>query len=170
MKLASLNDLYLDELRDLYSAETMLVRALPKMAKAASTDELSAAFREHLAETEGHVERLESLFRALNVAPGGQTCEAMEGLVKEAQEVIDAPGRDEVRDAALIAHAQRVEHYEIAGYGAVRTYAALLGRPKDAAVLQETLDEEGSADKNLTRIAEGLVNERALAAGSDTRT
>jgi ferritin-like metal-binding protein YciE len=162
MKLGSLKDLYIDELRDLYNAEKQLVKALPKVAKAASNDQLAAAFEDHLEETKGHVERLEAVFRGLKATPNGQKCEAMEGLVAEAQELIDSDSDPDVLDAALIAAAQRVEHYEIAAYGTVRSYAKLLGREGDVTLLQDTLDEEGAADKKLNKIAEKVVNERAL--------
>jgi ferritin-like metal-binding protein YciE len=162
MKLGSLKDLYVEELKDLYSAEKQLVKALPKMVKAASADQLAAAFEGHLEETRGHVERLEAVLRGLKVSPGGQKCEAMEGLIAEAQEILDSDADPEVLDAALISAAQRVEHYEIAGYGTVRTYAKLLGREGDVTLLQETLVEEGAADKKLTKLAERLINERAL--------
>jgi len=162
MKLGSLKDLYVEELRDLYNAEKQLVRALPKMVKASSDKEMSRAFASHLEETKGHVERLEAVFRGLSISPAGQTCEAMEGLITEAQELLDADAEPDVLDAALIAAAQRVEHYEIAGYGTVRAYARLLGREGDVTLLQDTLDEEGAADKKLGTIAEKRVNEKAL--------
>ena len=162
MKLGSLKDLYVEELRDLYSAEKQLLKALPKMIKAASNDQLARAFEDHLEETEGHVERLEAVFRGLKISPGGQKCEAMEGLIAEAREFLGSTGDADVLDAGLIACAQRVEHYEIAGYGTVRTYAKLLGREGDVTLLQDTLNEEGRADRKLTRIAERVVNEKAL--------
>lgn len=162
MKLGSLMDLYVEELKDLYSAEKQLVKALPKMVKAASSDELATGFEDHLEETRGHVERLEAIFRGLKASPGGHKCEAMAGLVEEAKELMETDADPDVLDAGLIAAAQRVEHYEIAGYGTVRTYARLLGREGDVTLLQETLDEEGRADKKLTRLAERLINERAL--------
>lgn len=163
LKLESLRDLYLTELRDLYSAEKQLIEALPKMAEAATSPALKAAFRTHLQETEGHVSRLEQIFEAANEKPGGETCEAMKGLIEEGELYVDAKGSDEVRDAGLIAAAQKVEHYEIAGYGTVRTYAKLLGRTEIANLLQQTLEEEKEADQTLSRIAEG-VNIEAKAA------
>lgn len=162
MKLGSLRDLYVDELRDLYNAEKQLLTALPKMAKAASAEELVASIEGHIQETKGHIDRLEAVFRGLKLGPGGKKCEAMKGLITEADEVLKSGADPDVLDAALIAQAQRVEHYEIAGYGTVRTYARLLGREGDVTLLQDTLDEEGRADKKLTRIAEKLINERAL--------
>jgi ferritin-like metal-binding protein YciE len=162
MKLESLKDLYIQELRDLYNAEKQLIKALPKMAKAATNRKLAQAFEDHLEETRGQVERLDAIFRGLKVSPGGNTCEAMEGLVAEAQELLDVDADPDVLDAGLIGAAQRVEHYEIAGYGTVRTYAQMLGREGDVTLLQDTLDEEGAADKKLTKIAEKSVNERAI--------
>jgi len=162
MKLGSLMDLYVEELKDLYSAEKQLVKALPKMAKAATNDELASGFEDHLEETRGHVERLEAIFRGLKTSPTGKKCEAMEGLVAEGQDIISSDADPEVMDAGLIAAAQKVEHYEIASYGTVRTYARLLGREGDVTLLQETLDEEGRTDKKLTKLAERLINERAL--------
>jgi ferritin-like metal-binding protein YciE len=156
MKLASLHDLYVDELKDLYSAENQLIKALPKMAKAASAPELRDAFTAHLEETKGHVERLEQIFDELDVSPKGKKCKAMEGLIEEGKEVMGEDAEPTVMDAALIGAAQRVEHYEMAGYGGVRTFARLLGFEKAAKLLQKTLDEEGQADKKLTTIAESI--------------
>jgi ferritin-like metal-binding protein YciE len=156
VKLASLEDLFVDELKDLYSAENQLLKALPKMAKAATAKELKAGFEKHLKQTQGHVERLEEIFEELEESPKGKKCKAMEGLVEEGAEVIDEDAEPEVKDAALIAAAQRVEHYEIAGYGCVRTYAKLLGRNDAMKLLQQTLDEEGDTDKILTKLAETI--------------
>ena len=158
VKLESLHDLYVQELKDLYSAEQMILKALPKMAKAASSEELQSAFQEHLEETRGQVERLERIFAQMNTSPRGKKCRAMEGLLEEGKEVIAAKGDPATKDAALIAAAQRVEHYEMAGYGCVRTFARLLGEDDAADLLQETLDEEGEADKKLTQIAESSIN------------
>ena len=158
MKLESLRDLYLEQLKDLYSAENQLIDALPKMADAASAPELKNAFREHLNQTRQHVERLEKIFQTLNEKPKGETCEGMKGLVKEGETMIKMKGEPEVIDAGLIAAAQRVEHYEIAGYGTVRTYANMLGRRDDVALLQQTLDEEGQTDQKLTQLAESSIN------------
>src|SRR5215217_5896018 len=143
MELDSLKNLYIDELKDLYSAEKQLVKALPKMAKAAKNPMLKQAFMDHLAETEGHVERLEQVCELLGVTPRGKKCTGMEGLIEEAQELIGEKPEPEVLDAGLISKAQHVEHYEIAGYGTVRTYARQLGLDNQAQLLQQTLNEEG---------------------------
>jgi ferritin-like metal-binding protein YciE len=164
MKLESLRELLVDELKDLYSAENQLVKALPKMAKAAASPELKAAFEEHLEETKGQVDRLVTIFEQLEGSPKGKKCKAMEGLVEEGSEFIDADGEDSVKDAALICAAQKVEHYEIASYGCARTFATLLGLDEVAELLQETLDEEGNADKKLTELAETVINVEAATA------
>jgi ferritin-like metal-binding protein YciE len=156
MQMNSLDDLFVSELKDLYSAEKQLLKAIPKMAKAANSKALQSGFTKHLRQTEGHVSRLEKVFRELGVSPRGKKCKAMEGLVKEGQEVIDEDADPHVKDAALIAAAQRVEHYEMAGYGCVRTYANLLNHKKAATLLQQTLDEEGDTDKSLTKLAEQI--------------
>jgi ferritin-like metal-binding protein YciE len=161
----NLRSLLIDELHDLYFAENLLVKALPKMAKAASDAELKAAFTGHLAETKGHVARLASAMELLGIPVKGKTCPAMEGLVKEGAEAIDTDGPDAVRDANLIGAAQRVEHYEMAAYGVARAFARELGESAVAELLQETLDEEGAANKKLTKIA-GMVNSEALVAAS----
>jgi ferritin-like metal-binding protein YciE len=158
MALDSLQNLLIDELKDLYSAENQLLKALPKMAKAAAHSDLKAAFNEHLEVTRGQVTRLEDVCNELGVTPKGKKCLAMEGLIKEGSEIIAEEGEDAVKDAALICAAQKVEHYEIAGYGCVRTFATLLGLEDIAAQLQETLDEEGEADKKLTELAESVIN------------
>lgn len=168
MQLNTLKDLYIEQLRDLYSAETQLVAALPKMAQAASSADLKTAFQEHLTETKDQQKRLERIFSELGTSPQGETCEAMEGLIKEGEEIIQAMGQPAVKDAALIAAAQRVEHYEMAGYGTVRTFASELGYDNAKDILQMTLDEEGSANKKLNAIAEGGLlssglNEKAMA-------
>ncbi len=165
-KIENLRELLVHELKDLYSAETQLLKALPKMAKAATDEDLVAAFEEHLEQTQGQVERLDRIFELLEEKPRGKTCEAMKGLITEGQEVISEDATDEVKDAALIAAAQKVEHYEIAGYGTVRTFANLLGEREIADLLQETLDEEGETDKKLTEIAEAL-NVEALAGAEE---
>jgi ferritin-like metal-binding protein YciE len=157
----TLRDLYLNELRDLYSAETQLLEALPQMADAASSSQLKEAFAAHLTETEGHVSRLEDIFEALGEEPGGETCKAMEGLIKEGEDYVKAGGDKQVRDAGLIGAAQRVEHYEMAGYGTARTLATRLGESEAADSLQDTLDEEKEADLKLTEIAENEVNPTA---------
>jgi ferritin-like metal-binding protein YciE len=161
MKLKTLKDLYVEELRDLYSAETQITKALPKMAKAASDPKLKAAFEQHLEQTKGQITRLETIFRALGEKATGKTCKAMEGLVAEGEELIKEKPDAQVLDAGLISAAQRVEHYEIAGYGSVRTYAQTLGETDAARLLQETLDEEGETDKKLTALAESVINVRA---------
>ena len=162
MKLESLKDLYVEQLRDLHSAETQLVEALPKMADAAALPELKTAIREHLAQTRQHVERLEAIFRKLGQKASGETCEGMKGLIKEGEAMIKMRGEDAAKDAGLIAAAQRVEHYEIAGYGTVRTYAELLGDAEAVRLLERTLQEEEETDERLTEIAESTVNEEAL--------
>ena len=165
MKLDNLRKLYVEELRDLYNAENQLVKALPKMAKGASSEELKQAFEDHLEQTEGHVERLEEIFKGLDESPKGKTCKAMKGLVEEGSEILEEEGEDSVLDAGIIAAAQKVEHYEIASYGTVRTFAQLLGEDEAAELLQETLDEEGEADKLLNQLAQEIVNPEALLEG-----
>ena len=154
----SLRDLYVEELKDLYSAENQILKALPKMAKKASSDELRAAFEEHLEITRSQVERLETIFDDLERSPKGKRCKGMAGLIEEGSEMMKEDAEPDVLDAALISAAQRVEHYEIAAYGTVRTYAERLGLDKHSRLLQQTLDEEGEADKKLTQIAESSVN------------
>lgn len=163
MKLKTLHDLYVDELKDLYSAEHQILKALPKMAAAASNTKLAKAFTDHLKETEDQVARLDKIFKKLDVSPTGKTCKAMKGLLEEGKDVLDEDADPTVRDAALIAAAQRVEHYEMAGYGCVRTFARLLGEDSAADLLQETLDEEGATDKALTTLAESVINADAVA-------
>ncbi len=158
MALDSLHELYVEELKDLYNAENQLLKALPKMVKAATHPELKNAFKEHLEVTRNQVTRLETIFEKLEESPKGKKCKAMEGLIAEASETIAEEGVAAVKDAALIASAQRVEHYEIAGYGCVRTFAKLLGYDDAVEMLQATLDEEGTADKALTQLAETIIN------------
>jgi len=165
MKLDSLQKLYVEELRDLYNAENQLVKALPKMAKHASHQELKQAFEDHLEQTKEHVERLDEIFKRLDEKPTGKTCKAMKGLIEEGSEYLEKDGDESVLDAALIGAAQRVEHYEIAGYGTVRTFANMLGENQAAELLQQTLDEEGETDKLLTELAESVVNVEAPTAG-----
>ena len=165
MKLDSLQKLYVEELRDLYKAENQLVKALPKMAKHASHQELKQAFEDHLEQTKEHVERLDEIFKRLDEKPTGKTCKAMKGLIEEGSEYLEKDGDESVLDAALIGAAQRVEHYEIAGYGTVRTFANMLGENQAAELLQQTLDEEGETDKLLTELAESVVNVEAPTAG-----
>jgi ferritin-like metal-binding protein YciE len=170
MKLDSLRALWIEEMRDLYNAENQLLKALPKMAKKASTRELKEAFESHLDETQTHVERLDEIFDRLGKKPTGKTCKAMKGLIEEGSEMMMEDGLDSVVDAGIIAAAQRVEHYEIAGYGVVRTFASLLGEDEAEELLQETLDEEGAADEKLTEIAESIVNEEAEEAEEELAT
>jgi len=150
-----------DQLQDLYDAEQRLVKALPKMATAAHNPELKAAFQQHHEQTLNHVKRLQSVFGALNKTAEAKTCEAMKGLIEEGQEMVNAKGDEDVRDAALIAAAQRVEHYEIAAYGSARTFAQRLGNAQAVSLLQQTLDEEKDTDKKLTQIAERSINVKA---------
>ena len=161
MEMDSLRKLYVDELKDLYSAEKQILQALPKMVKKASSDKLKKAFEEHLRVTEKQVERLDRIFEKLGKAARGKKCKGMEGLLEEGKEMMQEDMEPEVMDAALIAAAQRVEHYEMAGYGTVRTYAQLLGEDEQAKLLQQTLDEEGDADKLLSQLAESEINVEA---------
>lgn len=160
MKVDTIEKLFADELKDLYSAEKQITKALPKMAKAAKSEELRKAFESHLKETEGQIERLDRVFEILGQASGGKTCKAMHGLLEEGEEMMKETREGEVRDAAMISAAQRVEHYEMTGYGTVRSYAELLGQTEIQQLLQETLDEEGEANKKLTSIA-AKVNPKA---------
>jgi ferritin-like metal-binding protein YciE len=161
MELNSLQDLFIEDLKDLYNAETQLVKALPKMAKAANSPDLKNAFQTHLKETEGHVQRLEQIFEDLDESPKGKKCKAMEGLIEEGKELMEEDAEPEVMDAGLIGAAQKVEHYEIAGYGTVRTYAEMLGNDQAARLLQQTLDEEGMTDKKLNKLAMQCINVEA---------
>ncbi|HEX3130270.1 MAG TPA: ferritin-like domain-containing protein [Thermoanaerobaculia bacterium] len=156
MEIDSLRKLYIEELKDLYSAEKQILQALPRMAKKASNPQLKAGFEEHVRQTEVHVQRLEQIFEGLGKSPRGKKCKGMEGLLEEGKEVLQEDMDDETRDAALISAAQRVEHYEMAGYGTVRTYAQLMGERDAAKLLQTTLDEEGLTDKKLTQLAESI--------------
>jgi ferritin-like metal-binding protein YciE len=158
MELETLKDLYIHELKDLYSAEKQIVKALPKMAKAATNKELAEGFEEHLRQTKEHVARLEKILTSHDQSTRGPKCEGMEGLLKEGDKMIKEDAEDEVRDAGLIAAAQRVEHYEMAGYGCARTYAELLGDPEGAELLQTTLTEEEETDKKLTKLATSVIN------------
>jgi ferritin-like metal-binding protein YciE len=158
MEMESLKDLYVEELKDVLNAEKQLLKALPKMARAASHDELRSAFEDHLNVTEEHVSRLETIFDDLGKPARGKKCVGMEGLIAEGKEMMEEDMDPEVLDAALISAAQRVEHYEIAAYGTLRTYARQLGFDNHADLLQQTLNEEGAADKLLTQIAESRVN------------
>jgi ferritin-like metal-binding protein YciE len=155
----SLKQLYIDELKDLYSAENQLVKSLPKMAKAATSPDLRAGFEEHLEQTKGHVQRLETIFEQLGESPKGKKCKGMEGLIKEGAEAIEEY-EGELLDAALIGAAQRVEHYEMAGYGTAGAFAKELGKSEDVTLLNETLDEEKETDKKLSGLA-GDINAKA---------
>jgi len=166
MALDSMEQLFLEELKDVYNAEKQLVRALPRMAKAANDAKLQQAFTKHLRETEGHVERLERIFKALDQTRRGKKCKGMEGLIEEGKEILEEDGLPEVIDAALISAAQRVEHYEIAAYGCLRTYAQLLGMRDADRLLQQTLTEEEATDEALTALGEGGINQAAVAAGA----
>jgi ferritin-like metal-binding protein YciE len=167
MSLDSLDKLFLEELKDVYNAEKQILRALPRMAKAADSPELQQAFTMHQKETEGQVQRLERIFKELGQAPRGKKCKGMEGLLEEGKEVLQEDGEPAVIDAALIASAQRVEHYEMAAYGCLRTYAQLLGMDAAAQLLQQTLEEEEATDEKLTMLGESGINEAAVAAGAE---
>jgi ferritin-like metal-binding protein YciE len=153
MSMETMDELLLDELKDLYSAEKQITKALPKMAKAAESPELKEAFESHLEETKGHVERLDQIFEMLGKTPRGKTCRGMQGLIEEGSEILEEADKGPVRDAALISAAQRVEHYEMAGYGSVREYAKMLGQKEIASLLEETLEEEKAADKKLNMVS-----------------
>jgi ferritin-like metal-binding protein YciE len=164
-RLNNLGDLFTHELKDLYSAEQQILKALPDMASAASHNELRTAFEDHERTTRDQVMRLQTIADELGVEISGHKCRGMEGIIREGQEVIEANADEDARDAALIGAAQRVEHYEIAGYGTARTYARMLGHDRAAQLLQTTLEEEGNTDHRLTRIAEGMVNRDAQRGG-----
>lgn len=167
MKLNTLEDLLHHELKDLYSAETQLAKALPKMAKAASHEDLSAGFEEHLEETKGHLKRLEQIGEMLEKKLTGHKCKAMEGLIEEGSELISEDADENVRDAGLIGAAQRVEHYEIAGYGTAIALARQLGHDEIADILEETLEEEKATDVKLTELAESVINADAANVDED---
>jgi ferritin-like metal-binding protein YciE len=166
MSLDSLEKLFLEELKDIYNAEKQLTRALPRMAKAAESTELQQAFTKHLKETEGQIQRLERVFQQLGQAARGKKCKGMEGLIEEGKEKLEEESEPQVLDAALIASAQKVEHYEIAAYGCLRTYAELLGYSEAAQLLQQNLQEEEAADKKLTQLGESGINQAAATAGA----
>lgn len=161
MEIDSLRKLYVEELKDIYSAEKQILQALPRMAKKTKNQELRKAFEMHLEQTRMQVERLDRIFEMLGKSPRGKKCKGMEGLIEEGKEMMEEMEGD-VLDAALISAAQKVEHYEIASYGTVRTYANLLGEKDHARILQETLNEEGETDKQLTRLAESQINVEAM--------
>lgn len=162
MKIESMEDLFLEQIEDLYDAEKRLTKALPKMAEAATSQSLRQAIQSHLMETEGHVTRLENIFNILGKKSKSQTCDAMKGLVSEGEDIVSDTDPSPVRDAGIIAAANRVEHYEIAAYGSARTFAQTLGLREAASLLEQTLQEEKLADQKLTQIAESMINEEAL--------
>jgi ferritin-like metal-binding protein YciE len=165
MSLRTMEDLLVHELRDLHSAETQIVKALPKMAKAANSPDLQRAFEDHLEQTKNQVQRLEEIFRQLEVSSRGKKCKAMEGLLEEGKETLDEDAEPHVKDAALIGAAQRAEHYEIAGYGTAQAFARILGHERIVELLHQTLEEEKGADSKLTDLAESAVNMEAVGAG-----
>jgi ferritin-like metal-binding protein YciE len=164
MEMQSLRDLMIDELKDLYSAENQILKALPKMIKKATSPDLKQGFEKHLKETEGQVGRLDKIFQELNESPRGKKCKGMEGVIADGKELMEEDAEPEVLDAGLIGAAQHVEHYEIAGYGCARTYAELLGLNNVARLLQQTLDEEKATDQKLTELAKGINVEAQEAA------
>jgi ferritin-like metal-binding protein YciE len=166
MEQNQLKELYIDELRDIYNAENQLIKALPKMAKAANSEDLRAGFEEHWEQTKGHAQRLEKIFSALGEKPSGKKCKGMEGLIEEGKEMMDEDLEDEALDAGLISAAQRVEHYEIAAYGSVHTYAKILGEEEAASLLEETLEEEKETDEKLTELAQN-INVEAAGSGEE---
>jgi ferritin-like metal-binding protein YciE len=167
MSLDSLDKLFLEELRDMYNGEKQITRALPKMAKAAESPELQQAFTKHLKETEGQIQRLEKIFQQLGEAVRGKTCKGLQGILEEGKDVLEEDSEEAVLDAALIAGAQKVEHYEIASYGCLRTYAQLLGHTEAVKLLEQTLAEEEAADKKLTQLGESGINQAAAAVGGE---
>jgi ferritin-like metal-binding protein YciE len=166
MSLDNLQNLFVTELKDIYNAEKQLVTALPRIAKAAGSPQLAEAITKHLKETEGHVARLEEIFQSLGLPVRGKKCKGMEGLLEEGKEVMEEEAQESVRDAALISAAQKVEHYEIAAYGCLRSYAQILGHNAAAKLLEQTLKEEEAADEKLNQLAEGGINQAAAAAGA----
>jgi ferritin-like metal-binding protein YciE len=158
MELETLKDLYIKELKDLYSAENQIIKALPKMVKAATNEDLAAGFEEHLEQTKEHVARLEKILKNLDEATKGPKCKGMEGVLKEGDEMIKEDAEEDVKDAGLISAAQRVEHYEMAGYGCVVAYAKMIGDNEGAELLQQTLEEEKATDEKLTELAESVIN------------
>ncbi len=158
----NLQDLFKHQLKDLYSAETQLIKALPKMVKAAKNEKLKKAFQDHLEETKQHKERLSEICKELGIKPTGETCKAMKGLIEEAEDFLKEKTTDEVNDAGIIADAQRIEHYEISGYGTVVRYAKELGYKELASKLQKTLDQEYNADNKLDKLAEKRLNKKAV--------
>ncbi len=163
----TLSDLLQDELKDIYDAEKQLTKALPKLAKKATAEELKEAFEEHLRQTEEHVERLEQAFEHLGIPAKGKKCKGMQNLIAEGEDMIGDAKEDAVRDAVMIAAAQKVEHYEIAAYGTARTWANMLGQDDVASLLEQTLEEEKETDLKLTELAEGFVNQAAAEEGGE---
>jgi ferritin-like metal-binding protein YciE len=161
VKVNSLQELYLEELKDTYDAEKQIIKALPKMVKASSAPQLQKAFAEHLEQTKGHIQRLEQIFKGLGEEPKAKKCDGMKGILEEGEDVVSEDSEGAVRDAGLIAGAQRVEHYEMAAYGSLRTWAQQLGDEQAAQLLEKTLDEEKEADQKLSQIAESNVNTEA---------
>lgn len=162
MKIESMESLFIEQIQDLYDAEKRLVKALPEMADEATSPELQQAFRSHLQETQGHVSRLETIFQQLGKDAKSKTCDAMKGLIEEGEDMVSDIERSPLRDAGLIAAANRVEHYEIAAYGSARTFAQTLGLGQAASLLEATLAEEKAADAKLTGLAESMINDEAL--------
>ena len=158
MKMETLQELYVEQLKDVYDAENQILKALPKMAKTATHEELKAAFEQHLEQTQEHVSRLEQIFEELGEKSKGKKCEAMKGLIEEGKQMMEEDADEDVMDAGLICAAQKIEHYEIATYGCLRTYAEMLGFDDQADLLQETLDEEKDTDDNLTELAVSVIN------------
>ncbi|HZW37843.1 MAG TPA: ferritin-like domain-containing protein [Ignavibacteriaceae bacterium] len=167
MPMKNFQDLFIDEIKDLYHAEKQVLRAMPKMIKSASSEELKTAFEEHLKQTETQIDRLEKVFKELDMTPKGKKCLGMEGILGEGKEMMEEDAEDAVLDAALISAAQKVEHYEIASYGTVRSYAQQLGFTKIADLLQETLDEESETNEKLNMLAEKHINIEALQSGEE---
>ena len=165
MKLETLRDLYVEQLHDLYSAESQLVEALPKMAKAATNKQLQAGFTAHLAQTKTHVQRLEQIFQQLGQSARGKTCKGMQGIIEEGQEVMSEDGEEALMDAAIVGAAQRVEHYEMASYAAARTIAERMGNTEIVDLLQQTWDEENEADQKLSEIVSQVLEEMEDGAG-----
>lgn len=169
-KVSTMEELFIDEIRDLYDAETQLTKALPKMSKAANSEELKDAFEDHLTQTENQVERLRRIFELSGEKPTGKKCQAMSGLIKEGDDFVGDSEETPVRDAGLIAAAQKVEHYEISGYGSARTHAELLGNDEAVRLLSETLREEKEADEKLNQLAKGMINSEAAGIAEDGGT
>lgn len=167
MGLESLKDLFIDQLKDIYSAETQVTKALPKLAKKASSTELQDAFRMHLDQTQNQIKRLDEIFSSLGKNPKGKKCKGMQGLLEEGEEMMEEDADPDVMDAGLIAAAQRVEHYEISAYGTARAYARTLGEQKAASLLDQTLEEESQTDAKLNQLAEGQINKRAQEKGRE---